>query len=244
MSRETLSPSSGEVPLDAIYARRFEDRHLRPKEEVWQEIGVYLQRFVPEDGRILDIACDRGYFTRNVHAAERWATDLRDCRAYLPEDVTFVQHDGLSLDERLPNDYFDLVFMSNYLEHLPDSNAVIRQLEVAYRLLRPDGRVLILQPNIRLVGPAYWDFIDHRVALTEKSLREATELAGLVEDTLIRRFLPYSTKSRLPQDRRIVRAYLGVPVLWRVFGKQTLYLGHKPADTGEPAPRSISAASS
>lgn len=195
---------------------------------MWREIGAYLQRFVPPSGRVLDLACDRGYFTRNIQAAERWASDLRDCRAHLPEDVTFVQHDGLSLDERLPNDYFDLVFMSNYLEHLPDANAVIKQLDVAYHLLRSGGRVLVLQPNIRFVGAAYWDFIDHRVALTEKSLCEAGELAGFVEDVVIRRFLPYSTKSRLPQDRRIVHAYLRTPILWRWFGKQTLYLAHKP----------------
>ena len=69
--------------------------------------------------------------------------------------------------------------MSNYLEHLPSGDAVIAQLEVARRLLKPGGRVLVLQPNIRLVGAAYWDFIDHKVALTEKSLVEAGELAGL-----------------------------------------------------------------
>lgn len=228
-THDIATPSTPtEAPLDAIYARRFEDRDLIPKEEVWREIGAYLQRFVPPLGRVVDIACDRGYFTRNVRAGERWATDLRDCRPYLPDDVTFVQHDGLTLDQKLPTDYFDLAFMSNYLEHLPDSNAVIRQLEVAYRLLRSRGKVLILQPNIRFVGAAYWDFIDHRVALTEKSLREACELAGFVEDAVVRRFLPYSTKSRLPQDGRLVRMYLKVPALWRVFGKQTLYVAHKP----------------
>ena len=46
------------------------------------------------------------------------------------------------------------------------------------RLLKPGGRVMVLQPNIRLTGPAYWDFIDHKVALTEKSLVEAAELAA------------------------------------------------------------------
>ena len=62
-----------------------------------------------------------------------------------------------------PNDYFDLVFMSNYLEHLDTADSVIEQLRVARRLLRAGGRVIVLQPNIKLVGGAYWDFIDHRV---------------------------------------------------------------------------------
>ena len=39
--------------------------------------------------------------------------------------------------------------------------------------------MIVLQPNVRLVGGAYWDFIDHQVALTEKSLVEAGDLAGL-----------------------------------------------------------------
>ena len=60
----------------------------------------------------------------------------------------------------------------------------------------------MLQPNIRLTGAAYWDFIDHKVALTERSLVEAAELCGFETERLIKRFLPYTTKSRLPQAGR------------------------------------------
>ena len=56
---------------------------------------------------------------------------------------------------------------------------MIEQLRVAAKLLRPGGHLIVLQPNVRLVGPRYWDFIDHRVALTERSLLEAAELAHL-----------------------------------------------------------------
>lgn len=100
---------------------------------------------------------------------------------------------------------------------------MVEQLRVAHRLLRPGGRVIVLQPNIRLVGGAYWDFIDHRVALTE-SLVEAGELAGLRAVAVLTRFLPYSTKGCLPVHPLLVRAYLRFPPAWWLFGRQTLYV--------------------
>ena len=102
---------------------------------------------------------------------------------------------------------------------------MIDQLEVARQLLALGGRVIVLQPNIRLVGSRYRDFIDHRVALTERSLLEAAELAGLGTDQLVTRFLPYSTKGPLPAARLLVRVYLAFPPAWRVMGKQTLSVG-------------------
>ena len=98
--------------------------------------------------------------------------------------------------------------------------------------LRPGGRVIVLQPNIRLVGPRYWDFIDHKVALTERSLLEAAELAGLRTVELITRFLPYSTKGRLPASPRLVRAYLAFRPAWRLLGRQTLFVGERACDDG------------
>ena len=39
------------------------------------------------------------------------------------------------------------------------------------------------------------------------------------------RFLPYSTKGRLPTAPALVRAYLAFPPAWWLLGKQTLYVG-------------------
>ncbi len=142
--------------------------------------------------------------------------------------MRFVRASGLELATVVPTDHFGTVFMSNYLEHLDTADAVIEQLTVARQLLRPGGRVIVLQPNIRLVGPRYWDFIDHRVALTERSLLEAAELAGLHTVDLITRFLPYSTKGRLPTHPWLVRAYLAFRPAWRILGRQTLYVGERP----------------
>ena len=212
-------------PLQELYEARFDEREVSAKQAVWDEIARYLQRYVDPARPVLDLACDRGHFIRAIQGSERWATDIRDLRTDLPADIRFVQSPGLALASALPERYFGTVFMSNYLEHLESSSAVIEQLSVVERLLAPGGQVIVLQPNIRLVGPRYWDFIDHRVALTERSLLEAAELAGLKTVALVTRFLPYSTKGRLPSARALVRAYLAFPPAWWLLGKQTLYVG-------------------
>jgi SAM-dependent methyltransferase len=217
------------IVLKEVYEQRFDAADQARKDAIWRELGAFLQRYVPAEGRIVDIACDRGYFIRNVRAAQRWATDIRDVGAALPSDVRFIRASGLDLADVLPNASFDLAFFSNYLEHLASAEAVLEQLRVAHALLKPGGRVLILQPNIRLIGGSYWDFIDHQTALTEKSLAEAAGMAGFVTRQVISRFLPYTTKSRMPQHPLLVRAYLRLPPAWLLLGKQTLYLGERPA---------------
>ena len=214
--------------LDRVYGVRFDDASRRSKMSVWREIVKFLATWINPHRPVLDIGCDAGYFIRNVRAAERWATDLRDVSALLPPDVRFRQADGLALADVLGAGSFGTIFMSNYLEHLRDSDAVLRQVAVARDLLEPGGRLIVLQPNIRLVGGRYWDFIDHHVPLTEASLVEAAELAGLRTVTLITRFLPYTTKSRLPMQPSLVRLYLRFRPAWWILGKQTLYVAERP----------------
>ena len=216
------------IVLKEVYKHRFSLEDQAGKEAIWRELGRFLQRFIKADARVVDIACDLGYFIRNIRAAERWATDIRDVSAALPKDVRFVPASGLDLAEVLPNNYFDIAFFSNYLEHLPSTEAVLQQLRVTLSILKPGGSVVILQPNIRLIGGAYWDFIDHQTALTDKSLAEAAVMAGFKTKKVMARFLPYTTKSRIPQHPLLVRAYLNFPPAWLVLGKQTLYVGEKP----------------
>lgn len=221
--------AEGPTDLDRIYESRFDDEDAAGKDRIWAEICAFLQRYVDRDQPVLDVAADRGYFIRHIRATERWATDLRDIREALGPDIEFVEADGPTMSSVLPNEYFGTVFMSNYLEHLPDSTVVLRQLREAFAVTRPGGHVMILQPNIRLVGPAYWDFLDHHTALTDKSLREAAELAGYETTDVITRFLPFTTKSRLPQAASLVRWYLRLPPARWLLGKQSLYVGVRPA---------------
>src|SRR5215211_8660610 len=124
-----------------VYEGRFSDADAQRKDELWRELVTWLSPYL--EGPILDIACDRGYFIRNVVAEERWATDVRDVAAHL-DGIHFVLASGLDLRSVLPNAHFRTVFMSNYLEHLRSSNEVIEQLRVAHDLIEPGGRLIVL----------------------------------------------------------------------------------------------------
>ena len=52
----------------------------------------------------------------------------------MPDDVRFVQSDGPALADAVPNDYHNVAFMSNHLEHLDSARIVIEQLRVAQRV--------------------------------------------------------------------------------------------------------------
>lgn len=212
-----------------IYARRFTDEDVRRKDRIWREIVAHVQRYFVNNDRVIDIGCDRGHFIRQVAAREKWAIDLNDMTDVLGPEVRLCVGSGLEVCRGLPQGTFDVVFMSNYLEHLPSAQVVIEQVQAAGQLLVPEtGRLIILQPNIRFTREAYWDFIDHKVPLTEKSLAEAAELGGLRQVACVPRFLPYTTKSALPQQPWLVKLYLAMPPIWRLLGQQTLWVGKRP----------------
>ena len=214
--------------LQKIYARRTTDLEEPRRLGVWREITRFLERWIDPSSTVLDIGCDRGSFINEVHAGRKIAADLRDVAQHIAPDVEFIRTDGLVLLDHLEPASVDVVFMSNYLEHLRSADDVLEQLNVVTRLLRPGGRVIVLQPNIRLVGFSYWDFLDHKTALTDRSLEEASQTAGLKTERLIARFLPYTTKSRYPQNRLLVRAYLRFPPAWFLMGRQTLLVARRP----------------
>ena len=215
--------------LQKIYARRCSDLEAPGRGAVWREITQYLQRWIAPGATVVDIGCDRGTFINTVIADRKIAVDLRDVAEHLDPEVRFVRCDGLALLDHLPPMSVDVVFISNYLEHLGSSEDVLHQLKVAAAVLRPGGRLIVLQPNIRLVGFSYWDFFDHKTALTDRSLEEASLLAGFETERLIARFLPYTAKSRFPQNPLFVRAYLRFPPAWWLMGRQTLLVARRPA---------------
>ena len=58
---------------------------------------------------------------------------------------------------------------------------------------------MILQPNIRYAYKEYWDFFDHHTPLSDRSLVEALQMVGFKIEKVLPKFLPYTTKSKIPK---------------------------------------------
>lgn len=205
-----------------LYALRFNLNEKERKDRVWRVLcRSFFQRYINEDDTVLDIGAGYCEFINHIVCCRRIALDLsEEVRIYAGPGVEVVQ--GTSTDlSALPNNTIDVAFASNFFEHLPNKEDLLTTLAEVRRVLRPGGRFLILQPNIRYVGGAYWDFFDHHLPLTDRSLVEALELVGLKPVEVRPRFLPFTTKSALPQHPFLVWLYLKVPIVHRFLGQQS-----------------------
>jgi SAM-dependent methyltransferase len=208
--------------LAAEYRRRFEAQQDYRK-RVWRAlVDGWFSRYVRPEDRVLDLGCGWGELINSLAAGERYGLDLNpDAREHLDPGVTLLSQRA---DERwaLPDDHLDVVITSNFLEHLPSREAILVALSEAHRCLRPGGTIVCLGPNMAAVKGHYWDYFDHFVPLTDRSMAEALELSGFVVEQQTARFLPYTMSGRREVPVRLVSWYLRFPLLWRVAGGQFL----------------------
>jgi len=215
--------------LQRIYGARF-GRNLAYRKDVWSALVTdWFGRYVQASNDILDLGCGYGEFINEVRCREKYAMDLNpDVARFLAADVRLLLHD-CSQPWPLPNDTLDVVFTSNFFEHLPDKVALGRTLDEIARCLRPGGRLIAMGPNIKHVPGAYWDFWDHHIALTEASLSEALRTRGFEITVCLDRFLPYTMATGREYPIALLRAYLKLPFAWRFFGKQFLVVAARPS---------------
>lgn len=224
------TPNSAEE-LRGLYRHRFDGKQAY-RDEVWRTIlGSRLQNWVGANKTVLDLGCGWGEFSRNVQAAKLYSMDLNpDSQSHLPADAIFMQQD-CSQDWGLPEQSLDVVFTSNFLEHLPNKDALMTTLLQARQTLKPGGKLICLGPNIAYLPGKYWDFWDHHIALSHNSLVEALNLAGFKAERVIPRFLPYTMSNGPKIPRAFIKLYLSLPLLWPLFGKQFLVVASAEAES-------------
>ncbi len=217
--------------MQKLYQTRFQAVERTEKDSVWGGgICSYLENFLPHTTKsIVDVAAGYCDFINHIgFKCKKYAIDINpDVEKYAADDVKTYVDDITNMSRYFEKGTVSIFFMSNFLEHIRKED-ISKLLEQEYDLLEPKGEVWILTPNIRYVGGKYWDFYDHITPITEKALMEAGELCGFHVRKCIKKFLPFTTKSRLPKAPWIVRMYLRLmPVSGWFFGEQSFLILQK-----------------
>ena len=151
--------------------------------------------YIPENAtKVLDVGCSNGQFgaaVKNKTNAEVWGIEPFESFGKLAVDkldkVFIASVEGTIAD--LPDNYFDVIYFNDVLEHLLDPYTVLEQMKAK---LKPGGHVISSIPNIRyfrtffkLLFKGEWDYQDEGILdrthvrfFTKKSIVKMYHNAG------------------------------------------------------------------
>lgn len=111
----------------------------------------YAINHIESSDKVLDIGCGVGVFTRLVKdkhpSCEVWGVDIsdkaiEDNKKENPDIKYYQGYIGMLKD--IPENYFDVVFTGETLEHLDEPSELISD---AYQALKKGGKLILTTPN-------------------------------------------------------------------------------------------------
>lgn len=156
-------------------------------EDASRSINAYfslntIQRFV-QKGDLLDVGSAAGYFLNaarlnfNVQGVEPGRQSAEFAHTQLRLNV----HNGTLASAKFSDQSFDVVALSDVIEHFSDPLAELREI---HRITRPGGLVYVLTPNIQsfmaqLMGARWWGLRPaHLYYFSPKTLSVLLQRAG------------------------------------------------------------------
>ena len=209
-----------------MYRRRF-DKDIEFRQKMYQVLcAEFFQKYIPENAIVLEIGAGYCEFINNIKAKKKIALDLNpDIKKFAGDDIEIVISSSTDMKE-IEKESIDVVFANNFFEHLSKED-IVKTIREVNRVLKRERKFLILQPNIRFCFKDYWMFFDHITPLDDRSLSEVLEINGFKVVECKPKFLPYTTKSRLPKSIFLLKLYLKLPPLHYIFGKQAFIYAMK-----------------
>lgn len=218
------------IPTQRLYQKRFPTSSHATREVLWQTLCMqFFQRYVRATDTLMDIGAGYCEFINAISCKKKIAVDINpDTKHFAASGVTVLSTNANNIPAAY-NGRIDVIFLSNFLEHLESKEEVLRLLTRITLLLAPGGKLILLQPNIDLVHEHYWDFFDHTVVFNTSNIREVLNLTGFTIDTFIIRFLPYTTAhSHVPISPLLISLYLFLPPFLRIWAGQSLVIASVP----------------
>src|SRR5262249_49898490 len=156
-----------------LYEHRFDAAARVAKARVWAVLCAdFFQRWVGPNDAVLDLGAGFCEFINHIGCATKYAVDSNPEIAALAAPGV-ITHCGPAHQLDWLERAVDVVFSSNFFEHMLDKAMLLATVREVHRVLRPGGRLLILQPNIRYAYREYWDYLDHHLPLSHLSMLEA-----------------------------------------------------------------------
>jgi SAM-dependent methyltransferase len=145
--------------------------NLRGRRNVWRSIARYIRRDAPDVGTLIELGAGYCDFINQFSADKKIAFDLNpEMRAHVAEGVDLRIEDATRLAS-VSNESIDLIFASNFLEHL-EADEIDSLLERCFEVLKPGGRLILIQLNYRLCRENYFDDPTHKTIFDDTNVAQ------------------------------------------------------------------------
>lgn len=151
-----LSPVPTDRDFAQMYAKsEYHDAHQHEADSLRADDSLrWAAGLISGKRRMLDFGCGSGAFLRLANLAGFDASGVEFDEAARRAAAERSGSEVISLQSALnSNQRFDIIHLSDVLEHLPDPIVTLRQL---VRLLKPDGLLFIEGPLERNPSLVYW----------------------------------------------------------------------------------------
>lgn len=189
---------------------------------VWSEIAKYLKKWTGGVKTCLELGAGYCDLINALNFPEKTAVDIwPGFTKYAGKNVSCIEMDVRKGLDKISKEKFDLIIASNLLEHLT-MNETDKLLSDCRKILRQNGKLVLIQPNFTFSYRHYFDDYTHKSIFTDVSLCSVLTRNKYKIVHVEPRFLPLTVKSRLPKWRILVRLYLSLPV--RIMAGQMLII--------------------
>jgi SAM-dependent methyltransferase len=213
--------------LTQIYEKRFSGHEIY-RNRVWKIlINKFFSKWIKNTDHILDLGCGYGEFINHANCEVRHAMDLNPKTKSLLDKEIIFHHQDCSKPWGIDPNSLNLVFTSNFFEHLPNKESLDRTISEIKKTLKPGGRLIAMGPNISVLKGKYWDFWDHHVALSDQSMIELLQVHDFNIEQSESKFLPYNMVRVKERPLFLISLYLRFPFFWKLLGKQFLIIAQR-----------------
>jgi SAM-dependent methyltransferase len=190
-----VSPVPPRPAIEAAYSQAYYDAwssQSRARHRIWKRRLSLITAHVKRPGRLLDVGCGDGAFLR-LARRHGWEVTGTELSSAAPDADNVEIRRGEVWEAALGPDSYDVVTSWHVIEHAADPKRMVQEI---YRLLKPEGRLILATPNLNdyvfrcayMIGRLKWPSLYeederelHLFHFTADTLRRLVSSAGFVD---------------------------------------------------------------